>query len=606
MAYNKIQNKIKSKEIKYLNKDFDSFRNTLIEYSKTYYPNTFNDFSEGSPGMVFMEMAAYVGDVLSYYTDVQLQETFLDTAQERSNLFHLAYTLGYRPKVTSVSAVNLEIYLLVPSKIMGGQYRPDYDYALVLDRNSIASTESDLQFTTQTKVDFSFSSSLDPTEVNVYTINNDNNPEYYLLKKTCQAFSAERVSTTFNIGESKRFLTLNLIDANIVSVESITDSNNNTWTEVPYLAQDTVFDEIPNTKGNSNLFNEQESTPYLVKLKRVTKRFATRFKKDNTLELQFGAGLVDNIDEEIIPNPDNVGLGNRDGRSKLNQTIDPTNFLHTKTYGEIPTNTTLTVNYLRGGGIDSNTLANTINTFSEAKISSKPNLEGSMLSFVEESLAVINPEPATGGGPGDTNEEIRMNTMASFSAQQRTITKEDYMVRVLSMPPKFGSVAKVYITKDTDLRNPITLETEFNNLSSNLYILGYDRNHNLTNLNTATKRNIITYLNNFKTLTDSINIKDAFIINLGVDFEITTFTNATDEQVLLDCISELKNYFDITKWQVNQPIIESEIYNLIGNVEGVQSVNDIIFKNIAGEEIGYSKFRYDFELATKNGIIWFN
>ena len=604
MAYNKIQNKIKSKEIKYLNKDFDSFRNTLIEYSKTYYPNTFNDFSEGSPGMVFMEMAAYVGDVLSYYTDVQLQETFLDTAQERSNLFHLAYTLGYRPKVTSVSAVNLEIYQLVPSKIIGGQYRPDYDYALVLDRNSIASTESDLQFTTQTKVDFSFSSSLDPTEVNVYTINNDNNPEYYLLKKTCQAFSAERVSTTFNIGESKRFLTLNLIDANIVSVESITDSNNNTWTEVPYLAQDTVFDEIPNTKGNSNLFNEQESTPYLVKLKRVTKRFATRFKKDNTLELQFGAGLVDNIDEEIIPNPDNVGLGNRDGRSKLNQTIDPTNFLHTKTYGEIPTNTTLTVNYLRGGGIDSNTLANTINTFSEAKISSKPNLEGSMLSFVEESLAVINPEPATGGGPGDTNEEIRMNTMASFSAQQRTITKEDYMVRVLSMPPKFGSVAKVYITKDTDLRNPITLETEFNNLSSNLYILGYDRNHNLTNLNTATKRNIITYLNNFKTLTDSINIKDAFIINLGVDFEITTFTNATDEQVLLDCISELKNYFDITKWQVNQPIIESEIYNLIGNVEGVQSVNDIIFKNIAGEEIGYSKFRYDFELATKNGIIY--
>ena len=194
--------------------------------------------------------------------------------------------------------------------------------------------------------------------------------------------------------------------------------------------------------------------------------------------------------------------------------------------------------------------------------------------------------------------------MASFSAQQRTITKEDYMVRVLSMPPKFGSVAKVYITKDTDLRNPITLETEFNNLSSNLYILGYDRNHNLTNLNTATKRNIITYLNNFKTLTDSINIKDAFIINLGVDFEITTFTNATDEQVLLDCISELKNYFDITKWQVNQPIIESEIYNLIGNVEGVQSVNDIIFKNIAGEEIGYSKFRYDFELATKNGIIY--
>ena len=605
MAYNKISNNNKTKEINYLNKDFDGFKNTLVEFSKTYYPNTFNDFTEGSPGMVFMEMAAYVGDILSYYTDIQLQETFLDTAQEKSNIFHLAYTLGYKPKVTAVSSANLDIFQLVPSKVVGGSYLPDYNYTLTFNSNAIATTENGVRFTTQNMVDFNFSSSFNPTEVNVYSIDGNNNPEYYLLKKTTSAFSAEKSTRTFAIGVSQRFLTLNLIDNKIVSIESITDSNGNVWSEVPYLAQDTIFDEIPNTKANSpELFSQQETTPYLLKLKRVQKRFVTRFKKDNTLEIQFGSGLIDNIDEEIVPNSDNIGLGNRDGRSKLNQTIDPTNFLHTKTYGEIPTNTTLTVNYLRGGGIESNVPSNTITSFSDTKITNKPNLNGNTLSFVNESVAVNNPEPATGGGSGDSIEEIRLNTIASFSAQQRVVTKEDYMVRTLSMPPRLGSIAKVYITKDSSLRNPITLETEINNLSSNLYILGYDRNKHLSNLNTATKTNVITYLNHFKTLTDSINIKDAFIINLGIDFEITTFTNISDEQVILNCISSIKNYFSIDKWQINQPIIESEIYNLIGNVEGVQSVVEVVFTNKAGEDDGYSKFRYDFQQATKNGIIY--
>ena len=605
MAYNKITNTKKEKQIKYLNKDFNSFRDTLIEYSRTYYPNTFNDFTEGSPGMIFMEMAAYVGDVLSYYTDIQLQETFLDTAQERTNLFHLAYTLGYRPKVTTVSSTDLEVFQLLPSKIVNNNFVPDYDYALTIKKYTKAKSETGLDFTIENPVDFSFSSSMDPTDVNIYSLDSNDNPEYYLLKKKVQAISSERASKTYTLGTSQRFLTLNLIDDKIISIESVIDSEGNTWYEVPYLAQDTIFEEVPNTKGNSpELYGEQTQTPYLLKLKSVPKRFVTRFKKDNTLELQFGSGIIDNIDEEITPNPDNVGLGNRDGRSKLNQTIDPTNFLHTKTYGEIPTNTTLTVNYLRGGGIQSNVVANSITEFSNISYGNKPNLNGNTLSFVKESVACTNPEPATGGGPGDTNEEIRLNTIANFSAQQRIVTKEDYMVRTLSMPSKFGSVSKVYITKDADLRNPITLETEVNNLSSNLYVLGYDRNGKLTNLNTASKTNIITYLSNFKTLTDSCNIKDAFIINLAIDFEITTFTNNSDELVILDCINELKDYFSIDKWQINQPIIESEIYNLIGNVGGVQSVNKITFINKVGEDIGYSKFRYDFEQATKNGIIY--
>ena len=118
------------------------------------------------------------------------------------------------------------------------------------------------------------------------------------------------------------------------------------------MAQDTLFEDIENIGANDpdlNQYNNQ--TPYLLKLKKVPKRFITRFLADGTLQLSFGSGVSDKDDELIIPNPDNIGLGLKDGSSKINTAFDPSNFLYTGTYGEAPSNTTLTVNYLVGGGI---------------------------------------------------------------------------------------------------------------------------------------------------------------------------------------------------------------------------------------------------------------
>ncbi len=603
MAYNKISNTTPIKDIKYLNKDFNSFRSDLVEFTRTYYPDTFNDFTEGSPGLMFMEMAAYVGDVLSYYVDTQLQETFLDTAQERTNLFHLAYTLGYRPKVTSTSVTDIDLFQLIPAKGNTGNKIPDFDYSLTINQPSVFEASNGTEFLLQNPVVFSNSSSFNPTDVSVYSLDG-NDPEYYLLKKSVKAISANRKSTTFEIGNLERFLILNLIDSNIISIESIVDSNGNEYTEVPYLAQDTVFENISNIQGTSpTLYEFYDETPYLLKLKRVPRRFVTRFTSNGVLEIQFGGGSSDKTDEQIVPIPDNIGLGGRDGRSKLDQSIDPSNFLYTETYGKVPSNTTLTVNYLVGGGLNSNVPSNTITKIKETNISNKPNLDGSLISFVKESLACNNPEASTGGGAGDTVEDLKLNTAASFAAQQRTVTKEDYIVRTLSMPSLYGSVAKAYIVKSTDIETPNT-NTESSQISSNLYILGYDRNKYFTTCNKATKTNLITYLNYYKPLTDSINIMDAFIINFGIDFEITTFRNNNNQQVLLDCISELKSYFNVDKWEINQPIIESEVINLIANVKGVQSVINVVFNNLAGQEKGYSRFRYDFKTANKNGIIY--
>ena len=339
--------------------------------------------------------------------------------------------------------------------------------------------------------------------------------------------------------------------------------------------------------------------------KKTAKRFITKTRSDNKTEIQFGAGTSDKADEEIIPNPDNIGLGINDGRSALDKAYDPSNFLFTKTYGQAPANTTLTITYVVGGGLESNVQSNTINEIDTLISVNKPNLNNGLLNYVKSSVTSNNPESATGGGAGDSIEDIRLNAMANFSAQQRTVTKDDYIIRTLSLPSKFGRIAKAYITQDDQTS---ILSTESNNipnpLALNLYTLGYNQNKHLSTLNTATKTNLATYLEQYRMLTDAINIKDAFVINFKLDFEITAFKNYNNENVILDCISELKDYFLIDKWQVNQPIIISEISNLLAGITGVQTVEKVTLENKNGLSLGYSQYKYDFVGATRKGVIY--
>ena len=599
MAYSKVNNG--DKAVTYLDKNYSQLKQQLIEFAKIYYPDTANDFSEGSPGMMFLEMAAYVGDVLSFYTDTQVQETMLEYAQERENLFALAYNLGYRPNITNASAVTLDITQTIPAGASG----PDYRYAFTLQRGSVfsPSNNSGVEYLTQDDIDFNFSSSFDPTEITIFSINTvTNQPIKYLLKKSVKAISAKRKTKTFNVGAPERFLKLELNDTNIINIDSIVDDNGNSYTEVPYLAQETVFDEVKNTATNNpNLAQYNGQTPYLLKLKKVPKRYTTRFKANNNLELQFGSGISDSADEEIIPNPDNVGLGVNDGRSMLDFAYDPSNFMYTKAYGDVPRNTTLTVTYLQGGGIIANSPANSITR--KGTLLTQVNTAGINISDQINSLTVINPNPANGGGPGDTNEDIRLNAAANFNSQQRTVTKDDYIFRSLVMPPKFGKVAKAYIIQD----DQISVETSrriANPNALNLHVLGYDINKNLTTLNLAAKENLSTYLEQYRMLTDAINIKDAYVVNLGLDFEITTFKNYNNDEVISNCIKLLREYFNIDRWEVNQPIIISEVSNTISQVEGVQTLESVKFNNKFGEILGYSKYKYDLDQATVNGVIY--
>lgn len=639
----------KSRDIKYLNKDFESFRDNLIQYSKTYFPQTYSDFNEASPGMLFIEMASYIGDVLSYYTDDSLKESLMLYAEDRENVVALANYLGYKPKVISPAIVKLSVYQLVPSrrKINSGiDYEPHPDYYLRIKEGMICDANNNTTFRTTELLDFS---SKDECEISVYTRATDGSPEYYLIKKYVNAISGQLRSVTVNFGNTpKQFSKINLAETNVIDIHDIRDSNGNKYYEVPYLAQEMVYIDYPNSEQtDKDLVQFKDSVPNILKLLKTSRRFVKQINSDNTTTIVFGGGQS-TADETLIPNFKNVGLGLNSSISRLGSSFDPANFLKNNTYGQSPTGN-ITVSYLVGGGVQTNVGVGTITkidsiSFDDDTVAFQNNPE--IYNIVKQSVAVDNEFTATGGRGPETIEEIRENSLANFGAQNRAVTRKDYQVRTLSLPAKFGGVAKAHCSPDGELdnnspasilANPDVLD-EFTSLISdlksreltedetrqevqkfligkknniqeknnpfaiNLYVLGYDSNKNLSFLNRAIKENVKTYMSEFRLLTDGVNLLDGFIINIGVDFEIRVYGGYNKQEVLTRCITELKEYFSIDNWTFNMTINISEIELLIAGVEGVSSVPkcEIINKCLGS----YSKHSYNIQAATKGKMVY--
>jgi hypothetical protein len=584
-------------DIKYLNKDFNSFKTDLIEYAKAYYPTVYNDFTQASPGSMFIDMASYVGDVLSFYLDNQLQETFLQYAKQKGNLFTLAYMLGYRPKVTSAAIVNLDVYQQVPALSIGGDTIPDFNYAMTIEQGMQvrSNVNSSVLFYAPQKIDFSTSSSLDPTNVEVYTINGSNVPTSYLLKKTVQALSGQVKTQAFSFSAPQRFATININDNSIITILSAKDSDGNTWYEVPYLAQDYILTPVANTS-----INYTNQVPYMIKKEKVERRFVSRFRTDGSLEIEFGPGINSVADTgSLLPNPNNVSVGlTGGGLSTLSSSFDPTNFVTTRTYGLAPKNITITFQYLVGGGASANALSGQITEIASSTVSGN--------TTYQNTIVVNNPDPASGGGDGDTVDELRMNIGAEFSTQYRAVTQEDYLARTFSMPPQYGKISKAYITKDDATFNNYMQGdiSQKDQVLVSLYVLGLDVNNNLADPSPSLLQNLQTYLSDYRMMTDAINIKPAYVINIGCNFDIIIRPNYTSQDVIARCILALQNYFNIDNWSVNEPIILGDVYSLLDVVEGVQTVKDVRIVNKTGEVDGYSKYSYDISAGSLNGVIY--
>ena len=621
--------KVVKKNVKYIGRDFSSIRQNLIEFAKSYYPTAYNDFNEASPGMMFIEMAAYVGDVLSYYADNQYRETLLHAAEEKKNIFKIAQSFGYKPKLSSPAFTTADLTIEVPSLTLDDEnYEPDTSYALKVDADSIFSSKSGRSFRLLDDIDFAVSTSYD-NRVETISKTDGDIPSHFTLTKKANLESGFKTTETFTFGDGVKFDKIILSKKNVIDVLNVVDDDGNTWYSVPFLAQDTVFKDIENNSINSpDVSANAGSAPFLLKLIKTANRYTTYVRSDGKMELRFGAGISSNADEEIVPNPDNVGSSLGTGLSKLDQSFDPSNFLKTKSFGQAPSNITLTITYTYGGTQQDNVVSGEItNLDSIAFTLLEDGLDSTKVQDTKDSLSIFNPEPATGASGAETPEIVRQNAAAYFHAQNRAVTKEDYITRVYSLPQKYGAIAKVYIVQDEQLeqntqtivkngkvRKQKNVTTIHNPLPLNMNVLGFDSKKKLIALDDTVKQNLRIYLSQYRVLTDAINIKDAYTINIAVRFSIITQRGYNKNEVLIKCIDAIKNHFDVDKWSIAQPIILSDIAYVISLVDGVASVvppeddnpqkQMVVIENKYKVEDGYSGHVYDLQSATKDGVIY--
>ena len=620
------------KQVNYLNKDFSDFRDNLIEFAKVYFPNTYNDFNESSPGMMFIEMAAYVGDVLSYYIDSSFRESLLAYAEEKSNIYTIAQSFGYKPKVTSPASAVLDVFQSVPAL----NEKPDMRYALNVKAGSTVNASSTgTTFRILEDCNFNFSSSYDPREVTILESDSGTITKF-LLKKKVKAESGAIITEKFTFSSAEKYSQIKLANSDVIEIISCIDSDGNDWYEVDSLARDTIFQDMEsNTLNSPDLVEDRETVPYILKLKKVSRRFTTFINENDQTILRFGAGISDNPDEEIIPNPDMVGSNLPGSPSKLTSAFDPSNFLKTKAFGLAPSNTTLTIKYSYGGGIDDNVNSGDIVNISSISYDIQDALlSADTVQSTKDSVAFTNPNPATGGSSGQTIREVRESALAYYQSQQRSVTKDDYIVRAYSLPPKYGNIAKVHLVQDDqlnksvesiDLDREVTLDDVeakrtirsfqtgrfLNPLAMNMYTLGYDSNKKLLKMNQTSKENLKTYLSQFRLATDAINIKDAYVINISVNFAILTKVGFNKNDVLLRCVSSVQDFFDIDRWQIGQPIVLSDIAYELSLVDGVASVvpplgSDTVIKieNKYKLEDGYSGNFYDIDSGLIDGVLY--
>ena len=559
------------KPISYTSRDFETIKNDLVNYSKRYYPTSFKDFNEASFGSLMMDLVAYVGDQLSFYTDYQANESFLDSALEYRNVIRGARQLGYRLPGAASASGRASFYVIVPASTNAGG--PDDNYIPILKQGSILSSGANAIFTLNEDVDFS-----DPTnEITVARVNETTGvPTAFAIKAYGEVLSGQIATTTVTVGEYQRFLTVKVDDENIVEVLSITDTQGNEYREVEYLTQDVVIRQIKNYNS------DKIAVPYVIKTEPVPRRFTSEFGADGSCYIQFGFGSAANLTTDVIADPSDVVLSVTGRDYITDRTFDPSNLIETDKFGVVPVDTTLTVVYRKNNSINVNAPVSSLSRAINPSLVFKS--ESSLISSekinVIQSLEVDNEEPILGDTEPVGQDEIRTRAYATFATQNRAVTREDYISICYRMPAKFGKIKRVNLEQDRDSFK--------RNL--NLYVLSEDTIGNLTQANTTLKDNLKTWLLNYKMVNDTVDILDAKIINYGVNFEIVPDLDVNRYVLLDNCINILAERMAVKK-NIGEAIDIAEIYKILNDIPGVVDTSYVELINKTGGI--YSSLYYD-------------
>jgi hypothetical protein len=622
MGYTEKQKLIPT-NVNYTSKDFSSIKADLIEYTKSYFPDTYKDFNETSPGMMLIELSSYVGDVLSYYIDYNYKENILSTATEKRNVRRLAEFLGYKTPNKTPSVVRLKVTTTIDADTDGNPKYGDLSSGHPIDSGlQIASNiDSEVIFETTGEIDFTASGSGDP-EISAPTLDDNGEADTYTLTRYVRAVSGKTKTKSFTITSPTKFLELDLGEDDLIEVLSCEDSSGQKWYEVDYLAQEKVLRELHysdsttlrtsaydmldlNGDGSNDI--SPIPIPYTAEYIRTNKKFITKYDEDsNSYKFCFGNGLFrfSNSGSNVDPVEQAGVTINGTNLADIPGAIGSTTG-NNLNLGETPTNTVLTFKY-RAGGLETNVQTNEITEVQNAPAG--------------VTITVTNDEPSIGGTDGQTVDEIKTNASAFFASQLRCVTKEDYTARILSIPQKFGSIAKCYVER---------LDPEQSGGTLLVSTLSYNQNKQLVQTPQLALQNVARYLNQFRMINDIVdfgftansNLFSGYIINFGVRFLVNYDRRFNPTEVKINVIDVIKDFFKIEKMQFRQSINMNDLqYNILA-LDGVVGIRELkLFQDgnsdyAAGRQLYYYKgdgevigtdsnygFQYNFDDALQDGI----
>lgn len=566
---------VRKTPIKYTSREFDSIRNDLIEHAKRYYYDTFKDFNEASFGSLMLDTVAYIGDVLSFYLDYQVNESFLDSAIEYNNVIRLARQMGYKFKSNPSSYGTVAIYIIVPASTSG--LGPDTAYLPMLRKGTQFSSTSGNTFLLDEEVRFD-----DPSNEIVVARTNTTTglPTHYAVRSYGRIVSGIFQVESVTVGSFERFKKIRLDSNNVSEVESVIDSEGNEYFEVEHLSQNTVYKEIVN-KGDN-----KATVPSLLRPFIVPRRFVVERDASGTY-LQFGYGGPSEVRTPSVAEPKNVVL-QLNGRDYItDNSFDPYRLLNTDKFGVAPANTTLTIRYRTNTSANVNASAGSVTKVVRpiVEFPNRSNLDNTKVADIVASLESYNDDPITGDTSLPSSDEVRRRTIDFFATQNRAVTQLDYEALVYAMPERYGSVKRCKIVRDQDsLRRNL-----------NLYLISEDSRGKLAATNTTIKENVKIWLNRSKMISDTIDILDAKIVNIGIEFNVIVDEESNKFQVLSDCSRAIRDLLSVTPY-IGEPLYLTDIYSALNKVSGVIDTKFVKVSRKTGTN--YSTTMFDIDEAT--------
>jgi len=535
--------------INYTSRDFNSIRKDLVNYAKRYYPNTFKDFGEASFGALVLDSVAYVGDIMSFYLDYQVNESFIDTSVERDNVLRHASLLGYKYQGPSSTTGIVSVYAIVPANAVG--LGPNTSYMPILKSGTTLGSKSGASFILTE--DIRFDDPANPT-VAARTNTTTGNPSSYAVKAQGQVISGNFRTEVITVGAFERFKKVGLLGKNIVEIVSVFDSEGHEYYEVEYLSHDVIYKAVPNKDSNT-----RDNAPSLIRPFVAPRRFtATRDKKG--MVLQFGYGSDSEISTPSLAEPSNVVL-KRHAKTYITDTsFDPSDLMGTDKLGIGPADTQLTITYRENLSNNANAAVGAINRVTNPKYEfNNPTIASSTTAAnVISTLECSNEEPIVGSSSEPTLEEIRNQAMNIFPSQNRAVTSTDYEAVVYMMPAYYGSVKRCRVVRDQD-----SLKRNLN-----IYIVSESSRGKLIASNSALKQNLRIWLNKYRMVNDTVDILDAKVANIGINFEVISSVDVNKYEVLDACILALREKFSRPMF-IGERFYVTDVFTELNKVPGV-------------------------------------